>query len=662
MEGADDPRWNRRPQQEQGGGGAEGPADPRWNTDRPVSGRAAVLRRDIPREPSFNRNVDGSGSSYNIVFSPSWVKITTPIGEGAFSRVFEGVYTNPDTGEKSVVAVKILKRDMLKRRSDCLRFIKEAKIMTKICHKNIAACLGIGKYDDEDEANPGSLFIVQELIKGGNLLHKVYKQMLNRHKYVYTSTEALKWMVNVAEGMQYLHSVSENKPMIIHRDLKLENIMLVHEGSAMCKLVDFGLHKVIDDRLQKVVKRVVSEAQLGGGLSRGGLRKAPLKPPGEDEDDELEVALAEQRAKMEVGGGARTRPESFSPTASSRFAREQSCQSLPITEEGEEGEDAGEEGEESKDTVAAPAVEKAPASTTKFHQVPQSKPSPLGQPVADSESHGEPNSGPEPVMRLRRAPQRTTSMQKLMAKIKEIKLKVVSKLGDGPVSGEAAEGIEEVEEAEPVPKVADPPAPPDAAPSEKMPVSATQKIAANHQLLDKYIAQQSTARGETSSTVLDDLGIIDGGARQQGKRAPPRRAVTWVNEIRYNLTEAVGSWAYMAPEVVMGQPYNEKVDIFSFGVILFEVLHRKLMLVDEIKNDPRKDAQAYAERVSRGFRPEIPKHWPRELADIIQASWAQDPHMRPNFTAILDVLRELESSGQVGKLDVAYWGANSAFV
>lgn len=35
------------------------------------------------------------------------------------------------------------------------------------------ACYGIGKYDDEDEHNPGSLFIVQELVRGGNLLHKV---------------------------------------------------------------------------------------------------------------------------------------------------------------------------------------------------------------------------------------------------------------------------------------------------------------------------------------------------------------------------------------------------------------------------------------------------------------------------------------------------------
>jgi hypothetical protein len=40
-------------------------------------------------------------------------------------RVYEGVYRNPETLEEAVVAVKILKKNILKRRSDCLRFIKE---------------------------------------------------------------------------------------------------------------------------------------------------------------------------------------------------------------------------------------------------------------------------------------------------------------------------------------------------------------------------------------------------------------------------------------------------------------------------------------------------------------------------------------------------------
>ncbi len=176
--------------------------------------------------------------------------------------------------------------------------------------------------------------------------------------------------------------------------------------------------------------------------------------------------------------------------------------------------------------------------------------------------------------------------------------------------------------------------------------------------------------------------------------------------------------------MVLGQPYNEKVDVFSFGVILFEVLFRKLMLVDEIKNDPRKDAQvsevegevrgeggagrhhvrvmggwaahhpggcswprgreapprvphevcacppvpplpwlqAYAERVARGFRPEIPKHWPELLHELIAACWAQDPHQRPNFAAVVDALHELNRENCVGKLDLRLWGAANSNV
>ena len=39
----------------------------------------------------------------------------------------------------------------------------------------------------------------------------------------------------------------------------------------------------------------------------------------------------------------------------------------------------------------------------------------------------------------------------------------------------------------------------------------------------------------------------------------------------FDLTGKTGSFMYMAPEVYLGQQYNEKADVFSFGCLLHEV-------------------------------------------------------------------------------------------
>lgn len=89
--------------------------DPRWQvkTSRPqdaASAAAAALQQQ-PRQnlaaaggaQQQQRNGasdEASGSDrqqacFSIVFLAAWVAIIAPIGEGAFSRVYEGVYTNP---------------------------------------------------------------------------------------------------------------------------------------------------------------------------------------------------------------------------------------------------------------------------------------------------------------------------------------------------------------------------------------------------------------------------------------------------------------------------------------------------------------------------------------------------------------------------------------
>ena len=56
--------------------------------------------------------------------------------------------------------------------------------------------------------------------------------------------DAMRWALQIAEALEYLHHFT---PMIVHRDLKLENVLLTsaNPSHANAKLSDFGLCKCI---------------------------------------------------------------------------------------------------------------------------------------------------------------------------------------------------------------------------------------------------------------------------------------------------------------------------------------------------------------------------------------------------------------------------------
>lgn len=91
--------------------------------------------------------------------------------------------------------------------------------------RNIVKIIGIGSQDMTTFTTMReSIIVVQEFMGGGNLKDMILKQMLNRRVQYYSTGDALNWLINVAEALNYLHSVC--RPMIIHRDMKLENILL----------------------------------------------------------------------------------------------------------------------------------------------------------------------------------------------------------------------------------------------------------------------------------------------------------------------------------------------------------------------------------------------------------------------------------------------------
>jgi serine/threonine protein kinase len=114
-------------------------------------------------------------------------------------------------------------------------------------------------------------------------------------------------------------------------------------------------------------------------------------------------------------------------------------------------------------------------------------------------------------------------------------------------------------------------------------------------------------------------------------------------ETVFDMTGQTGSSLYIAPEVFHGQPYNEKADVFSFGVVLYELMARCLIMFTELpacSSDPQL-ADHYAAKVAKGYRPKQPKKMPPAAWELIAACWHQDPVHRPHMSEVVSVLQDL---------------------
>mmetsp|Transcript_1822 Transcript_1822/g.3786 ORF Transcript_1822/g.3786 Transcript_1822/m.3786 type:complete len:344 (+) Transcript_1822:137-1168(+) len=109
------------------------------------------------------------------------------------------------------------------------------------------------------------------------------------------------------------------------------------------------------------------------------------------------------------------------------------------------------------------------------------------------------------------------------------------------------------------------------------------------------------------------------------------------------MTVGVGTWRWMAPEVFEMEEnvqYNERVDVFSFAMLMYELLVRKLPYCDQFpveSADPR-----IGLAICMGLRPDVgtTQHAP-VMVDIMKQAWAAEPGDRPTFEAIEDQLRKL---------------------
>lgn len=129
------------------------------------------------------------------------------LGHGASGQVY--LAKHKQNGQH--FACKVVNKDG--NMNDAQSMSTEIEIMKRVRHKHVVSMYEL--YE-----SPKCLWIILELVDGGDL-HK-----LLAHTEHYTEETAAKYAEQILKGVHYLHSQG-----VVHRDLKLENVLLKVYGS-----------------------------------------------------------------------------------------------------------------------------------------------------------------------------------------------------------------------------------------------------------------------------------------------------------------------------------------------------------------------------------------------------------------------------------------------
>ena len=147
-------------------------------------------------------------------------RIDALIGKGGMGVVYRARQLNIDRD----IAVKVLKRDKLGDAPTLERFVREARIISRLKSPHTVTLIDVGEITD------GDFFIAMEYLQGQTLRARLADGPLE-------ATEACRIFEQIALGVAEAHAAG-----VVHRDIKPLNIVLVDTpGRPFVKVLDFGL-------------------------------------------------------------------------------------------------------------------------------------------------------------------------------------------------------------------------------------------------------------------------------------------------------------------------------------------------------------------------------------------------------------------------------------
>jgi len=102
------------------------------------------------------------------------------------------------------------------------------------------------------------------------------------------------------------------------------------------------------------------------------------------------------------------------------------------------------------------------------------------------------------------------------------------------------------------------------------------------------------------------------------------------------LKEKVGTPRYMAPEMSRRESYGKSVDMYAFGLILWQLCELQKPYMQWNKANLLRQKVAY-----EGGRPKVARWWPKAIKDLMKECWSQDPWERPDFGVVMNRLEDI---------------------
>ena len=178
------------------------------------------------------------------------------IGAGGMANVYKAVVgPGGPVPEGTVVAVKVLRQELMHDPDLVRRFKNESKAISLLNHPNI-----VKVYDVSVSEN--LQYIVMEYVDGMTL-----REYLNERGGKLTSRETVHFISQILKALDHAH-----RNGVVHRDIKPQNIMLLDNGQL--RMMDFGIARISR-----------AENQLTGGKAMGSVHYiSPEQAKGDETD------------------------------------------------------------------------------------------------------------------------------------------------------------------------------------------------------------------------------------------------------------------------------------------------------------------------------------------------------------------------------------------